>query len=272
MGIGRALLLALPFWLCTFALAPALADPACKPWPGEISPLPTVDDPDLVSARWAKLRADELAQLAAPLETIATVDAQRLWLHVRCLDPESPEAQGGIQRTRPSRIHRLAAFRGSPGPTSPAPNLASALATIGRPLALATARASLAPAVAAAQGDLPRPSAASFEAADRALAQADTLNRQARFEDALASAEQARAALPIGWSPDVKRRRARIEAAAATAQVALGREQEARRRFGQALQADPAFRLDARVTSPKVMRALDSARRDVLADGPVGER
>jgi len=267
MRSPRAPLLALPLLLCTFAPALAPAEPACEAWPGEVSPLPVVSDSDRVNARWAKLRAAELAKLAAPLETIATVDAQRLWRHVLCLDPESAEAKGGVQRTLPSRVHRLAVLPGSPMVTAPAPDLASALATLGRPLRLAAPRA--APAVAAEPpAQAPRLTAESFRAADHELAQAETLNRQARFEEALASADRARTALPIGWSADVQQRRARIEAAAATAQVALGREQEARRSFGQALQADPAFRLDARSTSPKVMRAFDAARSAAPAAAP----
>src|SRR5512134_1630309 len=99
MRLGRTPLRPLALLLCTLAPQPAAADSGCEPWPGEISPLPTVGDPDLVNARWAKLRAAELAKLAGPLETIATVDAQRLWRHVLCLDPESVDAKGGVQRT-----------------------------------------------------------------------------------------------------------------------------------------------------------------------------
>lgn len=258
MRLPRTLRRLLPLLVCILVPAHLQADPACTAWPGELSPLPVVSDPDRVNARWAKLRAEELAQLAVPLETIATVDAQRLWRHVLCLDPESVDAKGGVQRTLPSRVHRLAVLPGGPALTGPAPDLASALATLGRPLRMATRSA--APDVAAQPARTRTLDAESFRDADHELAQAETLNRQARFEEALAAAERARSALPIGWSDDVQRRRARIEVAAATAQVALGREHEARRSFGQALQADPDFRLDARSTSPKVMRAFDAAR------------
>jgi tetratricopeptide (TPR) repeat protein len=225
-----------------------------------------VSDPDRVNARWAQLRSLELSQLAAPLELIATVDAHRLWSHVLCLDPENSDAKSGVYRTRPSRVHALAILPGAPVEDEPAPDLASALASIGRPLRLGSSFAAsrsgrAAPPSVDAGGPAAR--APDFGPADRQLAQAETLNRQARFEEALAAAEKARSALPVGWTPDVQRRRARIEAAAATAQVALGRESEARKSFGQALRADPSFRLDVGSTSPKVMRAFDAAKSAV---------
>jgi tetratricopeptide (TPR) repeat protein len=256
------LLLLLTLLLCLPRPASATADLVCQPWPGEIAPLPTVSDPDRVRARWAKLRAAELAKLAAPLETIATVDAQRLWRHVLCLDPGSADAKGGVERTLPSRVSRLVVLTGSAGPTFPAPDIRSALANVGRPLRLEGGGTASAPAAPPATPAAL--SAASFGPADHELTEAESLNRQARFEEALAAAEKARSTLPIGWTPDVQRRRARIEVAAATALVALGREREARTSFGEALQADPSFRLDARTTSPKVMRAFDAARSAAL--------
>ena len=69
--------------------------------------------------------------------------------------------------------------------------------------------------------------------------------------------DQLRAA---GSEQGARERRARADVVAATAQVALGRDDEARRSFERALAADPALRLDPATTSPKVRRAFDAAR------------
>jgi len=249
----------------------------CDPWPGEPSPLPRVTDADPVLARWAGLRADELAALAIPLEAVAASDAHRLWRHVACLDPGSAAARDGVERTAVARVHqppvRLEARRRSEDERSG--DLRAALEALREPIlvppaaaAARVARRDAAPARTApaedARGPAPRRDAApDFRAVDTALGQADALLREARYEEALARVEQARSQLPRGEGAAA--RRARLESVAATAQFALGRDAEARRSFGAALEADPQFRLDSQRTSPKVMRAFDAARS---AQGP----
>jgi hypothetical protein len=80
--------------------------------------------------------------------------------------------------------------------------------------------------------------------------------RAARFDAALASAERARSHGAL--SP---RTRAALEVWAATAALALGREDEARASLARALDAEPGLRLDS-ATSPKVRRALDAVRAE----------
>ncbi len=108
-----AVVVALPF-ATTLALAqPAhsTALPGCRAWPGEVEPLPTTGDPDLLRAQWAVLRMGELTRLAAALESVDPLEAHRLWNHARCLDPEDRAAREGAQRTRRSAIHRPALAR-----------------------------------------------------------------------------------------------------------------------------------------------------------------
>ena len=52
----------------------------------------------------------------------------------------------------------------------------------------------------------------------------------------------------------------RVEVLSATAQVALGDEDAARKSFTRALASDPELQLDPMITSPKVMQALNDAR------------
>jgi hypothetical protein len=232
---------------------------ACEAWPGEPSPLPSVDTEDGVAARWARLRADELAQLAGPLEEVATADAHRLWRHAACLDPRSARARDGSARTAPARIHRPPVQIASRARPAPRADLAAALAVLDEPV-----RVSSVAVVAPAGVATPPPVGAGPErtaeptALDSVLAEAEGLLRAARFEESLGRIERARRMLPGDDAAGA--RRARLEALAATAQVALGRDREARESFGAALRADPSFRLDARSTSPKVMRAFDAAR------------
>jgi hypothetical protein len=93
------------------------------------------------------------------------------------------------------------------------------------------------------------------------LAVAEEQLAAARFEEALATSAKARAGLD-GMPPgqDVSRSRVRVELIEATAQAARGRDDAARACFVRVLALDPAFVLDARTTSPKLMRLLDAAR------------
>jgi hypothetical protein len=104
-----------------------------------------------------------------------------------------------------------------------------------------------------------------LEEVDALLGQADGLLRAARFEEALGRLDEARRKLTRARGDAATSRRARLEGLAGTANVALGRDAEARQRFDSALRADPGFRLDPSTTSPKVMRAFDAARGESSA-------
>ena len=84
--------------------------------------------------------------------------------------------------------------------------------------------------------------------------------RAARFEQALASASEARARLEtrndVADNPD----RVRLEIASATAYVALGQNDAALESFERALIADPNLELDVALTSPKVLAVFRAAR------------
>ncbi len=84
--------------------------------------------------------------------------------------------------------------------------------------------------------------------------------RAARFEQALASASEARARIDarndVADNPD----RVRLEIASATAYVALGKNDAALECFERALIADPNLELDAALTSPKVLAVFRAAR------------
>lgn len=256
------------------ALAPApraSAQAACEAWPGEMSPLPRTSDEAPERARWARMRADELAALARPIESLARVDAHRVWAHVLCLDPDSADARAGLDRTTPVRVHRPRVTSGRASePSHETTTLEQALAALSSeirvratpPAPPATASsAPAAPAASVAPSAPAPPPPPDFGAVDRHLAEAGARMREARFEEALAAAERARTALERSAGGDLARgRRAQAEGALAAAQVALGREADARASFGRALAADPGFRLDAKTTSPRVMRAFDAAR------------
>ena len=96
---------------------------------------------------------------------------------------------------------------------------------------------------------------------ERWLAAAEAQVAAARFEEALETAAKARAgleALPPGR--ELAPRRLRLELVEATAEAARGRDDEARACFARVLALEPDFALDARSTSPKLMRLLDAAR------------
>jgi tetratricopeptide (TPR) repeat protein len=233
-----------------------------------------VDDADEMLARWARMRADELAQLAGPIESVATTDAQRLWRHVACLDPGSERARDGIARTAVVRVRRpIPETSGRADRFASQRDVETALAVLDGPVRVVS-RSAVGPVAPAAMAPAPEserpppppvsapppaPSPA-LAAADAVLDEADELLRAARFEEALARLDEARRRLPRPPAAGAADRRARLEGLAATANVALGRDDEARERFGSALRADPSYRLDPGATSPKVLRAFDAAR------------
>jgi hypothetical protein len=103
--------------------------------------------------------------------------------------------------------------------------------------------------------------ARALEEAEQLLDETEDLVRGARFEAAVAGAAEVRTRLEgLADDEELRERRVRLEVLAATAQIALGREDEARESFGRALAARPDLELDPMKTSPKVIRVLDAAR------------
>ncbi len=235
----RALALALALPLAS--ALPACAEAACGAWPGEPSPLPTVSSADVFLARWAGLRARELAAAAAASERSAPARANALWQHVRCLDPGSTAAAQGLERSPVVRVHRpdVRVVRAAPEPSGlPASSASTRPSSWWSPRRGRHRRVSR-PPLPSAKTPPPPPD---WTRADAALAAAEGQIAAAKFEAALASAERLRREL--GRSPQAAgaaQRRARAEVVAATAQIALGREGAARKSFERALAADPSL-------------------------------
>jgi hypothetical protein len=226
----------------------------CAPWVGEIDPLPSVSDPDPLRAAWAGLRADQLAAVALKLEPHSRALAHRVWRHASCLDPERLDLVHALARTAPVRWARppilgadqleLREGEELPAPVSERPW------DLGEPIRVAIART---PALG--EGGSRRPAS---PVAARQIAAAEQALREARFELALARAERARRLLaPDGRQPE----RAALEVLAATAEIALGREQAARRSLERALRAQADLRLDPTRHSPKLVRLFEEVRR-----------
>jgi hypothetical protein len=155
--------------------AAALAEDACAPWPGELQPLPRVDDADPLHARWARMRADRLAQQAVELEGKNGVEANRLWQRVLCFDPTSASARVGVERTRPRVVLRLpqparpAAATAAARPAAPPPRRPASPAPVS-PAPVAASK----PVVAKDSGELAR--------LDASLARVEEQLRTARFD------------------------------------------------------------------------------------------
>lgn len=230
-------------WGCLLWLAAAPAAADCAPWPDEPDPLPTLDDADPLRTEWAALRVRELASLAERFKAGDPVRARQLWSHVLCLDPSHVEAR---RRTAPGaavRVHRPPLrdepYRDADG--------ADPWAGLDAPLGVRSVER------IAAEG-----------VEGRLFARVRELDEQvsrARFAEALGEAETLRSAvedLPGGSSR--AQLLVEVEVLAATAELALGREAAAEASLGRALDAYPGLELDASTTSPKVLRALESAR------------
>ena len=236
------------------AAAPAAYAAPCDPWAGEPAPLPGVADPDPMRARWAALRADELADRARARESSAPADAHELWQRILCLAPDREEAGQGALRTRPVRVHRPDVEIGAPeaaDDTGAWPGLSSALRVASRPsfdpeLVLrwrADARAELLAEI------------------DELMGAAESRLRTARFDDALVGSREVRERLSeMRRADDLPPRWAQVFVLEATALVAMGREDEARASMAGALAADPDLSLDPSVTSRKVLHVLEAAR------------
>lgn len=226
----------------------AFAEPPCAPWPDEPRPLPSLDDPDPLRARWAALRLRELDDAAHALATADPTRARLLWLHALCIAPEDSEALDGLTApSSPVTTHHPEVLRGDA--FEPA---GAAWASLDEPIVVTPAP----------QRRAPRridPAAAEVDALVEEMAE---FVRAARFEDALASAERARQRAADLTGQARATRSANLEVWAATAALALGRDDEAHAGLARALEADPSLRLDAGTTSPKVRRALESVRAE----------
>ena len=227
--------------LLALLLAPA-SGPArardCEAWPGEPRPLPQVEDRDPLRARWAQLRAQELARRAQDLEAASPVAAHQAWRRALCLDPADERALAGALRTLPLRMHRPEiSIEVAVEPESatefetPIGIRESALhhdvfASLGAPLQVA-----LHPAGSPMRGSRSRPGGGpALEAPMRA-------ESLWRIDRSLAAAE-------------------------AQAEAASGRSDEARACLARVLALDPGFAFDASTTSPKLLRLLDAARAE----------
>lgn len=229
-------------------LAPTSAWAApCEAWPGEPDPLPSLQDPSPVRAEWAALRARELALAAAEFETRDRLRARQLWRRVLCLDPGNDDALAGVLRTPPVRVFRPS-FVDEPFEARPG---GDAYASLGAPLGLRRPH------------PVTRPDAVRSEllALEGSLTSLADLVAAARFEAALEAADPLRRRLAQAPEGEARRRMlVETEVLSATAELALDRPGDAMSSFWRALDADPELVLDPLTTSPKVVRALESAR------------
>ena len=243
-------------WLALTILwsGPALAD-ECAPWPGEPDPLPTVDDPDRLRARWAALRVSELTERAKSREEAATIEAYLLWRRVLCIRPGSFEARLGAARSRPIRIYRPEVVLHDTGGELALFSDGDPWIFLSEPIAVARASAAPDPV------DRAEARRRLLAAVDAELDDGEQRLRQARFEAALETVVRARRRLDrMRAGADLRQRRVRLEVLSATAQVALGDERAARESLTRAIESQPDLVLDPMKTPPKVMRALELAR------------
>ncbi len=233
--------------------------PLCAPWAGEIDPLPSVSDPDPLWAAWAEIRANQLVEAAWKLEPHSRVLANRVWRHASCLDPDRLEFVHALRRTAPVRWARPPILGADlvGGEKLPEP-VTEWSWDPGEPIRVAVARTPR-----SAQGReerLERFQPSVLEEMDP-IAAAENALREARFELALEWVERGRRLLEAeGPTREGPRRRAQLEVLAATAEIALGREDAARESLKRALRAEPELSLDPARHSPKLVRLFDLVR------------
>jgi LysM repeat protein len=117
------------------------------------------------------------------------------------------------------------------------------------------------PAARAAAAPAPVPASAALLPVDCAILDSDESLRSARFEQAIDQANEARRLLrALEPQPGIAERRARVEVLLGMAEVALGRDPEARASFARALEADPLLTLAPGEVSPKILRIFEDAR------------
>ncbi|HXK22520.1 MAG TPA: hypothetical protein VMS55_07580 [Myxococcota bacterium] len=247
-AMGLRIAAAVAVWLLGGA---ASAQAPCEPWPEEPRPLPTVLDTDPTQARWATLRIRELSAAAIALDPDDPARARSIWAHAACLAPGDADLERRSRAPLPAvTVHRPELLRGEVllAGHDPWRSLSAPVAVSGPPQPARVARA---PAPS------PGPSPA---AADALVAETEANVRAARFDAALSSAERARRELTGLQRAQRAPRTAQLEVWAATAELALGRDDEAYASLRRALDAEPSLKLDAE-TSPKVRRALDAVRQ-----------
>ena len=105
---------------------------------------------------------------------------------------------------------------------------------------------------------------------DRRVAESEALLATAHFRSALAVTQATRQEIEtLAPHPELGSLRARLEVMSATAEVALGRRDQARQSLIRALEADPSLALDERTASPKLLDLLREARRHTgIAEPP----
>lgn len=160
-------------------------------------------------------------------------------------------ARGGAQRAVAARRPVSAGSS-----TSSASGVAAA-----RPVARAPAAAPAAASTrTAAAPPAAEPATPDRSAVERALAKAQAAYEEADFEAALEAAREAERLL-TGFPLDAsdRRRLARAHLLAGMANVALGREEDARRDFRSARAADPTIGLDPAQASPKIQIVFEQA-------------
>jgi hypothetical protein len=221
----------------------------CDPWPGEPRPLPALGDPDPVRAEWASLRTKELAQWAKRAEADDPLRARQMWRRLLCLDPDNPDALAGVLRAKAVRVHRPALVE-----LAPPARGSDAFASLDSPIGLATDVASAA---------REQHSESEFRALRSAVGALEAQVRSAQFERAVAEVPSLRTRLARATAGGTRTSLiAQLEVLAATAELALGRNEAAEVSLKRALAADPQLALDPATTAPKVLRALATARAE----------
>jgi hypothetical protein len=234
----------------------------CASWAGEIEPLPSVSDPDPLRAAWAEIRADQLAEAAWKLEPHSRVLANQVWRHASCLDPDRLDFVHALSRTAPVRWARppiLGAdvIEVEEGEELPEP-VSEWSWDLGEPIRVVVART---PTPEEGSGGVRESFRPSLLEAMEPIAAAEKALQEARFELALEWVERGRRLLethdPARERPD---RRAQLEVLAATAEIALGREDAARESLERALRAQSELSLDPARYSPKLVRLFEEVR------------
>lgn len=178
----------------------------------------------------------------------ALADPDRLALGQRLLVPAAPASLSVASATRTK----------TPAPARPARRRRAARRPVTSP------PPSTAPAAPSSTGALHRDR--ELVCVDAWIDEGDAFLRGARYEEAIESAQKARAALEKlgGDAP----RTARLEVVSASAELALGRATAADASFLRALAADPTLRLDEATVSPKVVRAFEATRKAAASPRP----
>jgi len=243
--------------------ATARAEPhLCASWAGEIEPLPSVSDPDPLRAAWATIRADQLAEAAWKLEPHSRALANRVWRHASCLDPDRLDFIHALSRTAPVRwvrppilgadVIEVEAGEGLPEPVG------KGSGDLGEPIRVVVARIPTPEGRSEGVRESDRP--ALLEAVEP-IAAAEEALQEARFVLALERVERGRRLLETqGPAWERPRQRAQLEVLAATAEIALGREEAARESLERALRAQPELSLDPARHSPKLVRLFEEVR------------